>query len=71
MIGAIIGLLLGLASYFIGMPLIAPIFGAALGANAILKARRGGAWNKAQAIVGLAAIIIGVLVAVVSRISFR
>lgn len=62
MIGAIIGILLGAISFFVPMPLIAPIFGMALGANALIKERRAEVRNKNQARAGIAAIIVGALV---------
>jgi len=63
MIGAIIGILLGAISLFVPMPLVVPIFGMALGANALIKERRGAVRNRHQTWAGLAAIAIGALVA--------
>jgi len=71
MIGAIIGIFLGLTSYFIGLPLIAPLFGAALGVNAIIQERRGKIRNVNQLIAGIAAIVIGALVALLASIRIQ
>jgi hypothetical protein len=62
MIGAIVGILLGVVSIVVPMPLIAPIFGMALGANALIKERRGPVRNKNQVWAGIAAIAIGGIV---------
>ena len=75
MIGAIIGILLGLTSYYIPLPFIPPIIGAglgaALGANAIIQERRGEVRNKKQVIAGIAATTIGVLAAVLALIPIQ
>jgi len=75
MIGAIIGLLLGLTSYYFPLPFIPPLIGAglgaALGANAIIQERRGAVRNKKQLIAGIAATIIGVLAAVLALIPIQ
>jgi|GEM_PF-6020256 len=75
MISAIIGILLGLTSYYIPLPFIPPFFGAVLGAalggNAIFQERRGKVRNKGQVIAGTAAIVIGVLVALLAGIRIQ
>jgi drug/metabolite transporter (DMT)-like permease len=75
MISAIIGILLGLASYYMPLPFVPPIIGAGLGAalgvTAIIQERRGAVRNWKQVIAGIAAIVIGVLVAVLAGIPTR
>ena len=72
MISAIIGILLGLTSYYMPLPFIPPLIGAglgaALGAIAIIQERRGAVRNKLQLIAGIVAIVIGGLVAVLAGI---
>ena len=72
MISAIIGILLGLTSYYMPLPFVPPIIGAglgaALGAFAIIQERRGEVRNRKQVIAGLVAIVIGVVVAVLAGI---
>lgn len=62
MTGAIIGVLLSTINFVIPMPLIAPVLGMALGANAIVKERRGEVRNKNQFRTGVAAVVIGAIV---------
>ena len=69
MTGAIIGLFLSLIGFFIPMPLIAPVLGMALGANAIVKERRGEVRNKHQFRTGVAAAVIGAIVTVLALLS--
>ena len=75
MISAILGILLGLASYYMPLPFVPPIvgagLGAALGAFAIIQERRGEGRNKVQVIAGIAAILLGVVVAVLAGIPTR
>ena len=75
MISAIIGILLGVTSYYMPLPFVPPIIGAglgaALGATAIFQERRGAVRNWNQVIAGVAAIVIGVLVAVLAGIQPR
>jgi hypothetical protein len=75
MIGASIGILLGLASYYMPLPFVPPIvgagLGAALGVGAIIQERRGEVRKKSQVIAGIAAIVIGVAVAVLAGIPTR
>ena len=75
MTSAIVGILLGLTSYFMPLPFIPPIVGAGLGAAfgvfAIIQERRGVVRNMIQVIAGVVAIVLGVVVAVLAGIPTR
>ena len=61
MIGAIVGIIFGALWFIVPVPIALPVFGLALGANALVKERRAPQRNPKQFWLGIAAIVVGAL----------